>query len=53
MEKFEKVGIMYETLKEELGAEVLLEDLYQALSTDELEENFEYIARVREIEFEF
>lgn len=53
MTKLEKVEIMYETLKEELGAEILLEDLYQALNTDELEENFEYIARMRAIEFEF
>ena len=38
MTKLEKVEIMYETLKERVGAEVLLEDLYQALTTDELEE---------------
>lgn len=53
MTKLEKVEIMYETLKKRVGAEVLLEDLYQALNTDELEENFEYIARVRDIEFKF
>lgn len=53
MTKLEKVEIMYKTLKEELEAEILLEDLYQALNTDELYENFEYIAKVRDIEFEF
>ena len=53
MTKLEKVEIMYETLKEELGAEILLEDLYLALNTNELEENLEYIARMRAIEFEF
>jgi hypothetical protein len=53
MTKLEKVEVMYETLKRELGAEELLEDLYQALNTDELEENFEYIARQRDVDFEF
>lgn len=40
----------YETLKEELGAEVFLEELYQAMNTDQAHACFEYIARINDIE---
>lgn len=40
----------YETLKEQLGAEAFLEELYQAMTTDDAHVCFEYIARVNDIE---
>lgn len=40
----------YETLKEQLGAEVFLEELYNAMSTDKAHDYFEYIARMNDIE---
>ena len=40
----------YETLKEQLGAEAFLEELYQAMSTDDAHFYFEYIARMNDIE---
>jgi len=43
MEKMEK-------LRDMLGAEILLEELLRALSSQELEENVEYIARNNDIE---
>ena len=44
-EKFEK-------LIEVLGVETVLDDLLQALNSNELEENAEYIGRMRDVEFE-
>lgn len=41
---------MYETLKETLGAETLLDDIYQAMSEDEAIEMFNFIANQRDIE---
>lgn len=40
----------YETLKEQLGAEVFLEELYQAMNTDEAHVYFEHVARMNGIE---
>lgn len=43
---------MYELLLEELGAECLLENLTRALSSNELNECLQYIARMYDIEIE-
>ena len=40
----------YETLKEQLGSEVFLEELYQAMDTDKAHDLFEFIARINDIE---
>lgn len=40
----------YETLKELLGAEAFLEELYQSMTTDDAHVCFEYIARMNDIE---
>lgn len=40
----------YETLLELLGAEAFLEELYQAMTTDDAHACFEYIARINDIE---
>lgn len=40
----------YETLKEQLGAEAFLEELYQAMMTDQAHDLFEHIARMNDIE---
>lgn len=40
----------YETLKEQLGAEAFLEELYQAMMTDDAHVLFEFIARMNDIE---
>lgn len=40
----------YETLKEQLGAESFLEELYQAMMTDQAHDLFEHIARMNDIE---
>lgn len=40
----------YETLKEQLGAESFLEELYQAMTTDQAHVLFEFIARMNDIE---
>lgn len=42
----------YETLKEQLGAEAFLEELYQAMDTDSAHVCFEHIARMNDIDFE-
>lgn len=39
-----------EKLRTALGAEQLLDELEQALSTDELQENLEFIAKQHDIE---
>lgn len=53
MDQLDKVVMMYIQLREQLGVETLLDDLFQAMDCDELEENFEHIAKARDIEFEF
>lgn len=40
----------YETLNEQLGAESFLEELYQAMNTDDAHVYFEHIARMNDIE---
>lgn len=40
---------IFNKMRDEIGAEVLLEDLFQALSSDEIEENLRYIDRVRDL----
>lgn len=40
----------YETLKEKLGEEAFLEELYQAMNTDQAHDLFEFIARMNDIE---
>ena len=40
----------YETLKEQLGEEVFLEELYNAMNTDQAHDYFEFIARMNDIE---
>lgn len=42
---------IYEKMKEQLGAETLLEDLVQVLSADELEENLRFIDKERDLGF--
>ena len=42
---------IYEKMKEQLGAETLLEDLVQLLSADELEENLRFIDKERDLGF--
>lgn len=41
-----------EKLREELGAETLLNELEKALSSDELQDNLEYIAKMYDIDYE-
>lgn len=41
---------MFHTLLDELGAEMLLNDLYLAMSTDQALEYFQFIARMNDIE---
>lgn len=41
---------MLEILIEELGVELALDELVNALSDDEMESNFDYICRMYEIE---
>ena len=43
---------LFEKLRDELGDSYLLDSLAQALSSDELYENMEYIARMNDIEIE-
>lgn len=43
---------MFETMTEMLGAETLLDELSRALSSDELHECLEFIARNHDIDFE-
>lgn len=40
----------YETLKDQLGAEDFLEELYQAMTTDQAHVLFEFVARMNDIE---
>lgn len=40
----------YETLKDKLGAEAFLEELYQAMTTDDAHVLFEFIARMNDID---
>lgn len=46
------VNEKFELLLDALGAEKLLDELRGALSTDELDENLDYIAKNHSIEFE-
>lgn len=41
-----------EKLREELGTETLLNELEEALSSDELQDNLEYIAKMHGIDYE-
>lgn len=41
-----------EKLREELGAETLLNELEKALSSDELQDNLEYIAKMYDVDYE-
>lgn len=43
---------MFEDIKETLDAETLLDELSRALSSDELHECLEFIARNHDIDFE-
>ena len=49
MEK-EKLYEILETMTEQLGADVLLENLVMAMSYDDLKENLEYIDRMHDLE---
>ena len=49
MEK-EKLYEIVETMTEQLGADVLLENLVMAMSYDDLKENLEYIDRMHDLE---
>ena len=49
MEK-EKLYEIVETMTEQLGTDVLLENLVMAMSYDELKENLEYIDRMHDLE---
>ena len=40
----------FQTLLDELGAERLLDELVEALSSDELLENMEFIARMTDVD---
>lgn len=48
MEAWEK----YEYLKERMGAEALLDALAQALNTDELDDNMDFIAKGVDVDFD-
>lgn len=41
---------MYESLKDLLGTEKLLEELYHSLDTDTLEDNFRWIMMMNDVE---
>ena len=41
-----------EKLREELGTETLLNELEKALSSDELQDNLEYIAKMYDVDYE-
>lgn len=43
---------MFDVLLETLGAEDFLNELVKALNSDEQRENFEFIARMRDIELD-
>ena len=45
-----KVHRMYECLKEKMGAENFLEELYRSLDSDTLEVNFRWIMNMNDIE---
>lgn len=45
-----QVHEMYEAIKEAIGAEAFLDALYRAMDTDEAYENFEFIARMNDID---
>lgn len=45
-----KVVKAYEQLKEILGAEKLLDDIFEALSEDVLKETFEHIAKMHDLD---
>ena len=49
MEKSE-LYIILETMTEQLGTDVLLENLVMAMSYDDLKENLEYIDRMHDLE---
>ena len=49
MEK-EKLYEILETMTEQLGADVLLENLAMAMSYDELKENLEFIDRMHDLD---
>lgn len=53
MEERDKVEIMWDTLKELLGSEGLVEALHRSLSTDTLHEHLKFIARMNDIEIEY
>lgn len=40
---------IFSKMRDEIGAETLLEDLFQALSSKEIEENLRWIDRVRDL----
>ena len=46
-----ELQIMEEKLLEELGEKTLLDALLLAMNSDEKKENFEYIARMYDIDF--
>ena len=46
-----ELQIMEEKLLEELGEKTLLDALLLAMNSDEKKENFEYIARMYEVDF--
>ena len=45
-----KVHRMYEYLKEMIGAEDLLEELYHSLDSDTLEDHFRWIMKMNDID---
>ena len=53
MTQSDKVEIMWQTLKEALGSEGLVEELHRSLDVDTLEEHLEYIANMNDIEIEY
>ena len=42
--------LAFEKLRDELGAETLLDNLFQALTDDEQRENLEYVARCFDVD---
>jgi len=42
--------LAFEKLRDELGAETLLDNLFQALTADEQRENLEYVARCFDVD---
>lgn len=53
MDSLEKASYLFELLKETVGADTLLEEIFKGLSSDVALSIFEYIAKNYEVEYSF